>query len=171
MIRDRFFSVSTSLRSWYSSPARCHHPYNRYFSTTPRLNKKRMAPKKAPQQEKKVILGRPSNNLKIGIVGMGFLVNVFLTRPDHFCTGLPNVGKSSFFNALSDTGACSRSHYSSTIWPYQSFQILGKLQISPTQQSSKWGPQNYLYFNATQADQNFDSPEVRICCMLFLQDL
>ena len=28
-----------------------------------------MPPKKAPPQEKKVLLGRPSNNLKIGIVG------------------------------------------------------------------------------------------------------
>ena len=28
-----------------------------------------MPPKKAPTQEKKVLLGRPSNNLKIGIVG------------------------------------------------------------------------------------------------------
>ncbi|KAI0059207.1 hypothetical protein BV25DRAFT_1962549 [Artomyces pyxidatus] len=44
-----------------------------------------MPPKKAPVQEKKVLLGRPSNNLKIGIVG------------------LPNVGKSSFFNVLSQT--------------------------------------------------------------------
>ncbi|KAG0702779.1 P-loop containing nucleoside triphosphate hydrolase protein [Suillus ampliporus] len=44
-----------------------------------------MPPKKAAAAEKKVLLGRPSNNLKIGIVG------------------LPNVGKSSFFNVLSDT--------------------------------------------------------------------
>ncbi|KAF4571413.1 Obg-like ATPase 1 [Pleurotus pulmonarius] len=44
-----------------------------------------MPPKKAPVAEKKTLLGRPSNNLKIGIVG------------------LPNVGKSSFFNALSKT--------------------------------------------------------------------
>ncbi|KAG8933253.1 hypothetical protein FRC02_012239 [Tulasnella sp. 418] len=47
--------------------------------------KKRMPPKKAAAAEKKVLLGRPSNNLKIGIVG------------------LPNVGKSSFFNVLSNT--------------------------------------------------------------------
>ncbi|TFK47743.1 GTP-binding protein YchF [Heliocybe sulcata] len=44
-----------------------------------------MPPKKAAAQEKKSVLGRPSNNLKVGIVG------------------LPNVGKSSFFNVLSDT--------------------------------------------------------------------
>jgi len=44
-----------------------------------------MPPKRAPVQEKKILLGRPSNNLKIGIVG------------------LPNVGKSSFFNVLSKT--------------------------------------------------------------------
>ncbi|VDC03649.1 unnamed protein product [Peniophora sp. CBMAI 1063] len=44
-----------------------------------------MPPKKAAQPEKKILLGRPSNNLKIGIVG------------------LPNVGKSSFFNTLSKT--------------------------------------------------------------------
>ncbi|KAF8591145.1 cytoplasmic protein [Ramaria rubella] len=44
-----------------------------------------MPPKKQAQPEKKALLGRPSNNLKIGIVGV------------------PNVGKSSFFNALSET--------------------------------------------------------------------
>jgi len=44
-----------------------------------------MPPKKSGVPEKKVLLGRPSNNLKIGIVG------------------LPNVGKSSFFNTLSKT--------------------------------------------------------------------
>ncbi|OSC98534.1 cytoplasmic protein [Trametes coccinea BRFM310] len=44
-----------------------------------------MPPKKAAAAEKKILLGRPGNNLKIGIVG------------------LPNVGKSSFFNVLSKT--------------------------------------------------------------------
>ncbi|OBZ72235.1 Obg-like ATPase 1 [Grifola frondosa] len=53
-----------------------------------------MPPKKAVQ-EKKVLLGRPSNNLKIGIVGV------------------PNVGKSSFFNALSksDLGKAANFPY------------------------------------------------------------
>jgi obg-like ATPase 1 len=46
-----------------------------------------MPPKKGSAVEKKTILGRPGNNLKIGIVGV------------------PNVGKSSFFNVLSKTGA------------------------------------------------------------------
>ncbi|KZP27406.1 hypothetical protein FIBSPDRAFT_1040237 [Athelia psychrophila] len=44
-----------------------------------------MPPKKAAAADKKQLLGRPGNNLKIGIVGV------------------PNVGKSSFFNALSET--------------------------------------------------------------------
>lgn len=41
------------------------------FSTSaPRLVKKKMPPKKAAPAEKKTLLGRPSNNLKIGIVGL-----------------------------------------------------------------------------------------------------
>ncbi|KAJ6577320.1 P-loop containing nucleoside triphosphate hydrolase protein [Mycena capillaripes] len=60
-------------------------PSAAHFSTSlPRLVKKKMPPKKAVV-EKKALLGRPGNNLKIGIVGV------------------PNVGKSSFFNALSET--------------------------------------------------------------------
>lgn len=50
---------------------RTTHPHSHlFFSTTPfLLIKKRMPPKKAAPAEKKVLLGRPSNNLKIGIVG------------------------------------------------------------------------------------------------------
>ncbi|THH08915.1 hypothetical protein EW145_g2381 [Phellinidium pouzarii] len=52
-----------------------------------------MAPKKTSEKEKKTLLGRPSNNLRIGIVG------------------LPNVGKSSFFNALSDTDLAKAANF------------------------------------------------------------
>jgi hypothetical protein len=64
--------------------------------------KKKMPPKKAPAAEKKVLLGRPSNNLKIGIVGMH--ISSLQSIRTQTLTGLPNVGKSSFFNVLSDTG-------------------------------------------------------------------
>lgn len=63
-----------------------------------------MPPKKAAAQEKKVLLGRPSNNLKIGIVGSFRFVAVLAVCVLIRFTGLPNVGKSSFFNVLSDTG-------------------------------------------------------------------
>ena len=82
-------------------------PYRFYhissFSTTCSLFiKKKMPPKKAVV-EKKTLLGRPSNNLKIGIVGLFWsLDHFFITHPT--CLGLPNVGKSSFFNVLSETG-------------------------------------------------------------------
>jgi obg-like ATPase 1 len=78
-----------------------------FFSTSPSLSiKKKMPPKKAAAPEKKTLLGRPSNNLKIGIVGLFFTFNPF--RKPTPSLGLPNVGKSSFFNALSETGVCGR---------------------------------------------------------------
>jgi obg-like ATPase 1 len=41
------------------------------FSTSAtRAAKKKMPPKKAATPEKKALLGRPGNNLKIGIVGL-----------------------------------------------------------------------------------------------------
>jgi obg-like ATPase 1 len=48
------------------------HPFHvRLFSSSPSLYiKKKMPPKKASVAEKKTLLGRPSNNLKIGIVGL-----------------------------------------------------------------------------------------------------
>ncbi|KZT65878.1 cytoplasmic protein [Daedalea quercina L-15889] len=59
-----------------------------------------MPPKKAAAPEKKAILGRPSNNLKVGIVG------------------LPNVGKSSFFNVLTKTDlGVARNYPYATINP------------------------------------------------------
>jgi obg-like ATPase 1 len=77
----------------------------RPFSSTAQLNiKKRMPPKKAAAQEKKILLGRPGNNLKIGIVGLFLFASFYAVLVSNFITGLPNVGKSSFFNALSETG-------------------------------------------------------------------
>lgn len=55
-----------------------------------------MPPKKAAKEEK-AMLGRPSNNLKIGVVG------------------LPNVGKSTFFNALTNASAAAENYPFCTI--------------------------------------------------------
>lgn len=56
----------------FSSP--CTFSLCRSYFATPSVQagavKKRMPPKKAAQPEKKILLGRPSNNLKIGIVGL-----------------------------------------------------------------------------------------------------
>lgn len=56
----------------FASP--CTFSLCRSYFATPSVQagtvKKRMPPKKAAQPEKKVLLGRPSNNLKIGIVGL-----------------------------------------------------------------------------------------------------
>jgi obg-like ATPase 1 len=46
------------------------------------------------------LLGRPSNNLKIGVVG------------------LPNVGKSTFFNAITNSAAAAENYPFCTIGMY-----------------------------------------------------
>ena len=63
-----------------------------------------MPPKKQAQAEKKILLGRPSNNLKIGIVGAFMTAQRHIIVEHPMSAGLPNVGKSSFFNVLSETG-------------------------------------------------------------------
>jgi obg-like ATPase 1 len=50
-------------------------------------------PPKKKVEEKKTVLGRPGNNLKIGIVG------------------LPNVGKSSLFNVMSQTQLANAANF------------------------------------------------------------
>ncbi|KAF9436052.1 hypothetical protein BGZ76_004931 [Entomortierella beljakovae] len=60
-----------------------------------------MPPKKAVVEEK-ILLGRPSNNLKIGVVG------------------LPNVGKSTFFNAITNSSVPAENFPFCTIDPEES---------------------------------------------------
>jgi obg-like ATPase 1 len=54
-------------------------------------------PPKKNAVEVKAMLGRPSNNLKIGVVG------------------LPNVGKSTFFNAITNASAAAENYPFCTI--------------------------------------------------------
>ncbi|KAJ1969358.1 hypothetical protein IWQ62_000681 [Dispira parvispora] len=61
----------------------------------------KMPPKKQVKEEK-VLLGRPSNNLKIGVVG------------------LPNVGKSTFFNTLTNSASAAENYPFCTIDPEES---------------------------------------------------
>jgi obg-like ATPase 1 len=52
---------------------------------------------KAAETEEKLLLGRPSNNLRIGVVGM------------------PNIGKSSLFNALTSSSVAAENYPFCTI--------------------------------------------------------
>lgn len=73
----------------------------RLFSTSVRAHYAKPAPKKgaAGLVEPKALLGRPSNNLKIGILGV------------------PNIGKSTFFNALTNSSVPAENFPFCTIDP------------------------------------------------------
>lgn len=58
-----------------------------------------MAPKKPEEVEKKPLIGRVGTNLKVGIVG------------------IPNVGKSTFFNVLTKSQAAAENFPFCTIDP------------------------------------------------------
>lgn len=59
----------------------------------------RMPPKKASEPEKRPLIGRVGTNLKVGIVGV------------------PNVGKSTFFNVLTKSSAAAENFPFCTIDP------------------------------------------------------
>ncbi|KAI9206769.1 P-loop containing nucleoside triphosphate hydrolase protein [Polychytrium aggregatum] len=62
--------------------------------------------KSQPDSEPRILLGRPGNNLKMGIVG------------------LPNIGKSSFFNSLTNSAVPSENYPFCTIDPSESRVIV-----------------------------------------------
>ncbi|KAI8901900.1 P-loop containing nucleoside triphosphate hydrolase protein [Globomyces pollinis-pini] len=74
---------------------------HKHFSTKVKSKAKKMPPKKV-QTIEKPLLGRPGNNLKMGIVG------------------LPNVGKSSFFNSITNSAMPSENFPFCTIDPAES---------------------------------------------------
>jgi obg-like ATPase 1 len=86
-----------------------------------------MPPKKAAAPEKKTLLGRPGNNLKIGIVGLFAAHLGLMLCLTVFDLGLPNVGKSSFFNTLSKTGLCHMLCVDCSL-AYPIIKILERLQ-------------------------------------------
>ncbi|EGI59773.1 GTP-binding protein [Acromyrmex echinatior] len=61
--------------------------------------RRRMAPKKPEEPERKPLIGRVGTNLKMGIVG------------------IPNVGKSTFFNVLTKSQAAAENFPFCTIDP------------------------------------------------------
>ena len=61
-----------------------------------------MAPKKVEEPERKPLIGRVGTNLKVGIVG------------------IPNVGKSTFFNVLTKSSAPAENFPFCTIAPNES---------------------------------------------------
>lgn len=78
------------------------HLQRHTFTTSTVIFKKKMAPSKKQTEDTKAQLGRPGNNLKIGVVG------------------LPNVGKSTFFNAITKSSVAAENYPFCTIDPEES---------------------------------------------------
>ena len=94
----RDFKKINASESFFVSPALSSRQSAKIQRLAKTIAKSKMPPKKASLVEKPM-LGRPSNNLKMGIVG------------------LPNVGKSSFFNALTNSSVPSENFPFCTIDP------------------------------------------------------
>jgi ribosome biogenesis GTPase A len=97
--------MSLNARLWYSGlrNVSCLTQYNAlsytpsrwfYASSVCKAKKKKQ---KGTDAEEKLVLGRPSNNLRIGVVGM------------------PNIGKSSLFNALTSSSVAAENYPFCTI--------------------------------------------------------
>jgi hypothetical protein len=100
------------------------------FPTTFASVKKRMPPKKAPIQEKKVLLGRPSNNLKIGIVGQSHPF-FFLLSSNILPTTIPQV-----FQMLESPP--SSTLYPRQVGPFCSAAIVPHLALSDLGKSANF---------------------------------
>ncbi|KAJ3091823.1 hypothetical protein HK102_013347 [Quaeritorhiza haematococci] len=95
---SRIVPVLSSVPSTFPSTA----PSSLLLFRTYKARPRKMPPKKKQETTEKPLLGRPSNNLKMGIVG------------------LPNVGKSSFFNALTNSAVPAENFPFCTIDPEES---------------------------------------------------
>jgi len=78
-----------------------------------------MAPKKVEAPERKPLIGRVGTNLKVGIVG------------------IPNVGKSTFFNVLTKSQAAAENFPFCTIDPNEN-KYLNFLLVSFGQSCPNW---------------------------------
>uniref|UniRef100_A0ABD2WF30 OBG-type G domain-containing protein n=1 Tax=Trichogramma kaykai TaxID=54128 RepID=A0ABD2WF30_9HYME len=73
-----------------------------------------MAPKKVEEPEKKPLIGRVGTNLKVGIVG------------------IPNVGKSTFFNVLTKSQAAAENFPFCTIDPNENKYFFDNIFLPAT---------------------------------------
>lgn len=67
-------------------------------------------PPKKHEEEKKPLIGRVGTNLKVGIVG------------------IPNVGKSTFFNVLTHSQAAAENFPFCTIDPNERLAVISKMR-------------------------------------------